>query len=311
MILDWHMMKKNKVFALAPNESWIVDRFVDEWNKENSDIAVTNPNNADVIWLFADWVWNHISQSILTTKKVVTTIHHIVPDKFNRQTELEFKIRDIITTVYTVPNESTKNFISNLTCKPIHVIPYWANQKIWKLSDSKDNLRKKYNIPLDTYVVGSFQRDTEGDSISTGDYRPKLEKGPDLFVDYVKHLSLTKNVHVVLSGWRRQYVIQSLEKLGINYSYFELPPQELVNELYQTLDLYPVTSRYEGGPQSLIECGLLQIPVVSRDIGMASQILPLTAINNDVIHAMPSIPNVDTLKLPQGFKPYRELFESL
>ena len=80
-----------------------------------------------------------------------------------------------------------------------------------------------------------------------------------------------------------------------------------MNELYQVLNLYPVTARYEGGPQSLIECGLLGIPVVSRDIGIASDVLPPSAINDDVTKATPCVPRVEHLKLPMGYDPYRTL----
>lgn len=171
----------------------------------------------------------------------------------------------------------------------------------------KKKLRLKYEIPTDCYVIGSFVRDTEGAGISKSIFLPKLEKGPDLFVDAViKFKEKSRNyfdIHVVLAGWRRQYVIQRLESAKIPYLYFELPDQETINELYQTLDLYPVTARYEGGPQSLIECGLLNIPVVSRDIGIASQVLPTSAINDDVTLVIPTIPNVEHLKLPAGYEP--------
>jgi glycosyltransferase involved in cell wall biosynthesis len=162
-----------------------------------------------------------------------------------------------------------------------------------------------------TYLIGSFQRDTEGSDLIS----PKLEKGVDLLADAIvtyrdrcKHLF---PLEVVLAGWRRQYLMKRLDEAGIRYHYFELPSQQTVNELYQTLDLYPVTARYEGGPQSLIEAGLLGVPVVSRDVGMASQLLPASAINDDVTKAVPYVPNVKHLELPAGYEPYLRLFESL
>ena len=118
-------------------------------------------------------------------------------------------------------------------------------------------------------------------------------------------------LHVLLSGWRRQYIIKRIEDAGINYTYIQLPPQHVINELYQTLDLYPVTARYEGGPQSLVECGLLGVPVVSRDIGIASVVLPKEAINDDVSLATPAIPNVAELMLPLGYDKFREMFYNL
>lgn len=295
----------NKVYVLPANEDWIVDRFVKEWNEDNHDIT-SSINDADVIWLLASWCWNGIPLSILEKKKVLATIHHIVPDKFNREKLEEFLIRDKFVTAYHVYNQETYNFVEKITNKPIHLIDYWANQKIWKLTGEKKEIRKKYRLPEDKFLVGSFQRDTEGSDLKT----PKLEKGPDLLVEFLQKIR-DRNLHVVLAGWRRQYVICRLEELRIQYSYFEKPDQATINDLYQTLDLYPVTSRCEGGPQSLIECGLLGVNVVSRDIGIAKKVLKERAINNDVSLASPEIPNVDLWKIPAGYSHYRNLIESL
>ena len=46
-----------------------------------------------------------------------------------------------------------------------------------------------------------------------------------------------------------------------------------LNELYNILDLYIVSSRYEGGPRSIIECGLTKTPIISTDVGIAPDIL--------------------------------------
>jgi len=300
----------NTVYALAPGESWIVDRFVSEWNADNTDISVKSPYDADVIWLMAEWCWDRL-RDVLMFKKVITTIHHIVPEKFGRKERVDFQLRDDITTVYHVPNEYTAAFIRPLTSKPIHVIPYWANDRIWHPTGTRDDLRKKHGLPPDVYLIGSFQRDTEGSDLKS----PKLEKGPDLLADAIisTHTRATNyfDVEVVLAGWRRQYIMKRLDDAGVKYHYFELPTQDIVNELYQTLDLYPITARHEGGPQSLIECGLLNIPVVSRPVGIAETVLPSKAIADDVTTATPCVPDVASLRLPVGYEPYRALIGSL
>mgnify|MGYP005834637409 CR=1 FL=1 len=297
-----------RVYVLAPGEDWIVDRFVSEWNADNPDIRATSPDDADVIWLLADWCWQRVPRQHLYNKKVIVTVHHIVPEKFGPRERMEFEFRDQYVTAYHVPNIHTEAFIKPLTQKPIHVINYWANQRIWRPTGTRGDLRKKHGLPESSYLVGSFQRDTEGHDLKS----PKLEKGPDLLADaLVQFFPQTPNLHVVLAGWRRQYIIGRLQDAGIPYSYFDRPPHNVVNDLYQTLDLYPVTARQEGGPQSLIECGLLGIPVVSRDIGIASAVLPQKAVNNIITECEPAIPNVEHLKLPRGYQPYRDLIESV
>lgn len=297
----------NKVFVLAPGEDWIVDRFVKEWNEDNADISVHNPHAADVIWLLADWCWRQVPSTLLSSRKVITTVHHITPQKFGINEITDFLQRDGFTDVYHVYNQVAYDFVKQYTQKPIKLIKYWANQKIWKKTHDKFELREKYRLPLEKYIIGSFQRDTEGRDLMS----PKLEKGPDLLCDYLEKMSNKKDIHVLLAGWRRQYVISRLQTANIQYTYVERPLQHVVNELYQTLDLYPITARCEGGPQALIECGLLDVPVVSRCVGIADQILQDSSIADDVYDAVPSIPNIDEWKLPQGYSAYRNLIASI
>lgn len=295
------------VFVLAPNEGWIVDRFVDEWNRDNPDLCAPL-HSARTVWLLADWAFDKIPIEVLRAKKVLTTVHHLVPEKFGDSARLDFARRDAITTAYHVYNQRTLDFIRPLTNRRIHLIPYWANDRIWRPTGTKRDLRKKLGLPLDGYLVGSAQRDTEGHDLRT----PKREKGPDLLCDFLeKAWAQRKDLHVVLAGWRRQYVIGRLERAGIPFTYFERPGHEVVNDIYQALDLYPVTARHEGGPQALIEAGLLGVPVVSTPVGIAEQVLPLSAINDDVSMATPAVPNVDGWRLPQGYAPYRRLLEML
>jgi len=301
----------NRVWLLPANENWICDRFVNEWSIDNQDITVKDPMSANVIWLLSDWRWKELPYQFLKQKRVITSIHHIVPEKFGPNERYDFQMRDDITDVYHAANHHTAEFISKLTTKRIVTIPFWANQKIWYKTDDIINLRKKYNVPNDVFLIGSFQRDTEGNDLTS----PKLEKGPDLFIKACDKLQkLGKNefkLEVILAGWRRQYVMKKLDDLGIEYHYFERPEQNVINDLYQMLNLYPITSRVEGGPQALIECGLLDVPVVSRNVGIADIVLPQEAINDDVTLAKPHIPNVDFLKLPQGYNEFRKLIDEL
>ena len=50
---------------------------------------------------------------------------------------------------------------------------------------NKIELRDKYELDRNDYLVGSFQRDSLGSDLS----KPKLIKGPDIFLEIVKKLS--------------------------------------------------------------------------------------------------------------------------
>ena len=303
-----------KVFILKPNEEWCVDRMGDEFFLNNQDMCVASPMLADVVWLMADWCFLGLARAgLLDNKRVLTTIHHLVPSKLTCEAIAEFNTRDKFTSEYHVFNRHTLEQVKLLTDKKITLIPYWCNQDIWKKTGDAAELRKKHKIPLDTYVVMSAQRDTEGSSIASGQFVGKHEKGPDLFCDYVEKLREKEhNLHVVLGGWRRQYVINRLLIAKIPYTYFELPSQEVINDLYNLSNLYVVASRFEGGPQALLEASSTGCPVVSRSVGIAEDVLPQQSINDDLTQCIPTIPVVpDEWKIPFGFKKYRELLQSL
>ena len=127
------------------------------------------------------------------------------------------------------------------------------------------------------------------------------------------------NVEVVLAGWRRQYVINRLKEAKIKYHYFEWASFELLNKLYNCLDLYVVSSRYEGGPQAIVECALTKTPILSTNVGIADLILDKESIYdfNHIVNlkAKPNVDvaykNVQKYKMPDGFKPFNDRFSNL
>jgi glycosyltransferase involved in cell wall biosynthesis len=186
-----------------------------------------------------------------------------VPWKFDEKRKQNFLDRDKIVDYYLTYTESTKDLIQSISNKPVKLISHWVNTSVWNKVD-KNESRKSLGIPEDRFLIGSFQRDTEGFDLKT----PKLEKGPDIFIKKVIEIAQIKNnVHVILAGWRRQYVISELEKNNIDYTYFELPDIDILNKLYNALDLYIVSARCEGGPQAIFECGYLEIPILSTEVG--------------------------------------------
>ena len=264
------MSKEVNIFCHIPRESWVVDRMGFEYSQYSRHKVSHDSIHEDteVVWLLASWCWNQIPISILKNKKVICTIHHEVPWKMDENRINNFKKRDEIVNHYLTYTEETKSLIQKLSTRPVTIIPHWVNENIWK-KEEKEKVRASIGIKNDKFLIGSFQRDTEGFDLIT----PKLEKGPDIFLKVVKEISKTKNIHVLLSGWRRQYIIKDLEKSLIPYTYIKLPSQEKINSLYNALDLYVVSSRCEGGPQALFECAHLEIPIISTRVGQSNIVL--------------------------------------
>jgi len=262
-----------KVFTLKANENWHSDILYEEWKKYTNDIHTDDPNEADILWLLPAWQWRLLPSYFLINKKVVVTVHHVVPEKFNKA---EFSQRDIYVQKYHVPCKKTYDFISRHTNKPIEIIGYWLNKDLWSPINSK-LARKELGIPEDKYIVGSFQRDTEGHDLKT----PKLEKGPDLFIECIKNIKKDKdNLCILLGGWRRQYVIKRLEEENIDYIYKKLAPRNELKKMYASCDLYVVSSRYEGGPQAIMEAAGMKVPIISTDVGVANNILSESCVFN-------------------------------
>ena len=91
---------------------------------------------------------------------------------------------------------------------------------------------------------------------------------------------------------------------------------ETLNELYNILDLYIVASRYEEVP-SQYQCTLTKTPIISTDVGIASEILSKESIFNmdNFLDAIPNtshaLRNIEKYKLPNGFKKFNDMFNSL
>ena len=262
-----------KIFVSSPGENWILDRISREFSEHSPENCVATPWEADILWLLDGYSWRKLSHEFLNSKKVVLSVHHVTPKKFN---SVDFQSRDTIVDLYHVPCQQTHDFIREYTSKPIKVVGYWYNPDLWRPLN-KRGCKDYLGLSEDQFVIGSFQRDTEGHDLKT----PKLEKGPDLFCSYIEKLKKSgKKTHVLLGGWRRQYVISNLERLEIEYTYKEMAPLSEIQRMYGACDLYIVSSRFEGGPQAVLEAPAMKVPIISTNVGMA----PLILDNNCVIN---------------------------
>ena len=303
-----------KIYLSKINESWIVDRVKAEWLEYNADISTQEIKDSNIIWIISPWLWKKIPKKHLRKKEVVCSIYHFEEKDFMKENLQDFFDRDKFVTHYHVISPKVKQQLENLTDKPVTYIPFWVNQNLWFEINEKEFLRNKYNVSEDSFLVGSFQRDTEGSDLIS----PKLIKGPDRFIEIVKfYKTKNSNLKVILAGKRRQYVIRELERLNIKYLYFEMANFETLNELYNLIDLYIVSSRIEGGPQAIVECGLTKTPIISTDVGFASDILAAESIF-DMNNFSNAKPNVNyafeksiEIQIPDGFNKFIKMFSEI
>ena len=169
-------------------------------------------------------------------------------------------------------------------------------------------LKEIYKIEDEYYLIGSFQRDPAGHDVNL----PKLSKGPDRFLEIVKDINKEKKSLSIVTGKRRNYIINALEENKIEYKYFEMVNIKKLNEFYNILDLYLVSSRLEGGPQAVLECAVTKTPIISTDVGVASEILHPNSIYSleTFENAKPMVEyayeNSKKYTLPDGMKNFIE-----
>jgi hypothetical protein len=280
---------KKKIYILSPNEDWCVDDIKSEFIKYTTLHITNNPFEASIIWILSDYRYSQLPYKLLEHKFVVTTIHHIDETKINSSIGLHYaKLNHFTNIFHSICKITTDNIIKYISKnKEIYENPFWVDNKLFFRFTGKNKkkiLMNKFNMPSNHFVIGSFQRDTEGASIRNGNYQPKLSKGPDILIEILKVINKykfkTANIFVLLTGYRRQWIIKQLQKENIRYAYFEKADKNLMNQFYNLIDLYIISSRVEGGPRSLLECCRCNVPVLSTHVGLAIDVIDRSSIYN-------------------------------
>jgi hypothetical protein len=269
-------MKKIYIISdenLIENQKWICDRLKDQFIDYFPQYTTKIPEEAEYIWYIAPWNYQYIPEGyteskwleLLGNKIVIATIHHIDADnleagKYNRQ--LKF-IRKYVSKIHSICPQTTQNIEKIGLFKPIITKYLWVKEpQFYPMID----LKKKYGINSESFVVGNFQND-------------KKSKSPEIFLKIVVDMiEKGQKIEVVLCGRNRQFLIENFKKMGVKYHYFHMVPLETINELYNCLDLYIITSRYEGGPRSIIECALTRTPLISTKVGIAPNFLDVNSL---------------------------------
>jgi glycosyltransferase involved in cell wall biosynthesis len=206
---------------------------------------------------------------------IIMTIHHIDWHNNNETIKMVEKL-DAIVDSYHVICDKVKLDMAKLTKKNIVQANFWIDENNFYKIQEKEELRKKWMLDNNKYIVGSFQRDTMGKNKCM---LPKLSKGPDILLKVLQSMKKEKpNLTVLLTGRRRNYIINELQRANINYVYHEMVNVSELNELYNCLDLYVVSSRVEGGPRAIVEAGITKTPIISTDVGIASELMSRESI---------------------------------
>lgn len=179
-------------------------------------------------------------------------------------------------------------------------IPYIADTSAYysinRLSDQYYDLKRKYSIPQKKYIIGNFMRDSLGSNLRL----PKPEKGPDVFCEIVDILAERvgkRNIHVLLAGPRRHWILRRLREINITVTYvgdeseYDDYPHNIlsaaqINNLINLSNLILVSSRSEGGPRVLLEASTCGTPIISTSVGLAQDVLAPECIFDSIPYAV-------------------------
>lgn len=297
--------------------------------------SFTNIDRADVLHTVTWRALANIPKSVLQSKKVFAHIPHSPTVALSSP---EFWDTFQYVNKYIVPSPTAKAVMDGCGISA-HLIPYTVDTEIFHklVSDNKltGDYYERYNIPENAYLIGSFQRDTEGKDLKT----PKYMKGPDVFLAIVRGIyAYHKNICIILAGPRRFWLRKKLNEYGIPYVFVgedimdrddlseNTLSHETINKLYNLVDLYIVGSRLEGGPKAILEASASECKIISSDVGNAQYILHEKCIYSSITKAINTVVRdirngclghtvLDNLEKAQKFaiksniKPLRELYK--
>ena len=250
-----------KVAINKERSGWIIDQIVDDYCKHTRHQIVGLKDNPDVFWVANSFALPSLLPRIPNGCKTIVQLHHFVKEKLQNYPFNHYnKCFGLL-----VPNKITQHDIVRHIFQPVSRLPYWVLSSRMKPVNQQKVTELKAQVEDDEILIGSFQKDTEKNG------GPKLEKGPDVFLNVITELNKTHNIRVILSGYRRGYLTRNFDQRGVKYSYFE--QYRDINDLYDLVDWCFVTSRVEGGPQAVLEASFRKTKVLSTKVGIAPEVL--------------------------------------
>ena len=228
-----------------------------------------------IVHFGSQFLWQEWHEIAKTHNKIVVSFFHgNYGDSHHIDAHIDFflsRIDEINSVV--VPNTIVDKRLKSwgVDERKIKKIPLGVDTRYFKPAKGQEKIsaRQKWNIPAESLVIGSFQKDGVG--WGEGDVA-KLIKGPDLFAEIVEKIAKNFDVTVLLTGPARGYIKRELEKRDIRYRHTYFSNYHQIVQAYHALDCYLMTSREEGGPKSILESAACDIPVIASDIGMAPDV---------------------------------------
>jgi glycosyltransferase involved in cell wall biosynthesis len=288
LCVDFGLIKKNRtpIMYISEKKHWAIYwegvGIANELNKRLSKpvIEVTHKVHSirsPIIHFGSQYMWEIWRDIIPKNSKVVVNFFHGKPEDGSKALKHieDFISNHLLIDFIVVSNSITQSRLISWGIPEDKIVKIYIglNSKIFNVRTETEKLisRNDLGFSPDEFVVGSFQKD--GIGWGTGS-KPKLIKGPDIFIKTVQELAKNIKVSVLLTGPSRGYLVSALKKADIKFKHYEVGNYLDIPFYYHALDLYLITSREEGGPKGLIEALASGVPVVSTPVGMCVDLLP-------------------------------------
>lgn len=270
-------------FAGGQRVKWALDEDL-VWARKalNGDARLTSAWRSRILhaaWWPSAWVQG---TDILASQRVICFTDN-APSFYARQPEFH-AVRPFVDRWIARSRQAVREFSQS----GIHaeLAPYCVDPEVFFELPREDadlrTLRRELGLPADAYVIGNFHSDT---AFTIGPDRPKWQKGPDVFAEIVRRARESEpRVSVLLAGPRRHWLRQRLKACGVPVFFVgresegddfgaNILDRTQLNRLYNLLDLCLVSSRWEGGPHSLLEACFAKTKVLSTRVGIAEDVL--------------------------------------
>lgn len=207
----------------------------------------------------------------------ISSIHHVTNKNNLKRVNYLFDLNDAIIT----PAKEWKCFFEEQPKQPkqLFLSNYGVNVKKYYPFKNRHEARKKIGVYSDSILIGYSGKYTSNEG---------GRKGIDIFVKALhKVVQLNHKFGLIITGPGWEKMIEELKSCGISeIYYFPFLPDELMPFYYNSIDLYVITSKVEGGPLPLLYNMACGTPIISTPVGMAkdyieNEINGLTIPKND------------------------------
>ncbi|MGG3563700.1 glycosyltransferase family 4 protein [Neobacillus rhizosphaerae] len=215
----------------------------------------------------AHFCFHGILAAKLAGVKVIETTHntyHFFENPWGR-TKYSFYlnlVNSVVSVSKAVENFNLTNF-KVLNKKKCTVIRNSIDsERIIPTERSKEDLKRELGLPENAFVISTLSR-------------LDVQKGIEYFIEAAKMLNQKyENLVFLIPGEGAEPYSQTLKKQaeGINNIRF-IGHVSKVNELFKVMDVYAMTSLWEGAPLTLLEAMAYGKPVVVTNVGNTAEVI--------------------------------------